>query len=296
MWPVDGAAELRGQLDPLRLAAGERRRRLAEREIAEADVGQRRQQPADRLVILEKLDRLVDAHRQHVGDRLAAVAHGERLPIEPRAVAHGAGHVEVGQEVHLDPPHALPFALLAAAALGVEAEPADAVAALPRLLRAGEHRANFVQHAGVRGRVRPRRAADRRLIDLDQPIELRHAAQTLVRRRPRFGAVELPRQRPGQRFDHQRALARAAHAGDAHQQPERNLDVDVLQIVRRRTGELQHPRLRRLAPLGRQRNRLPARKIAAGERRFELRHVIRRALGDDASRRGCPAPGPMSMS
>ena len=279
VWPGRRPAQLRGQLDPLRLAAGERRRRLAQREIAEADVGQRRQQPADRLVVLEELDRLVDAHRQHVGDRLAAISHGERLPIEPRAVAHGARHFQVGQEVHRDPPHALPFALLAAAALGVEAEPADAVAALPGLLGAGEHAADVVPHAGVGGRVRARRAADRRLIDFDQPIELRHAAQALMRRRPRFGAVELARERRGQRVDHQRALARAAHAGDADEQPQRNLDVDVLQIVRRRAGELQHPRLRRLASLGRQRNRLPARKIAARER----------SLQSGAPRPACPA-------
>ena len=173
MWPVDGAAEFGGQLDPLRFAAGERRRRLAERQVAQPDVGERRHQPADRFVILEELDRLVDAHRQHVGDRFAAIANGERLPVEPCTVANGAGHFEVGQKVHGDPPHALPFALFAAAALGVEAEPADAVAALPGLLGAGEHRADVVPHAGVRGGIRPRRAADRRLIDFHQPIELR---------------------------------------------------------------------------------------------------------------------------
>ena len=109
--------------------------------------------------------------------------------------------------------------------------------------------------------LRPRRAADRRLIDLDQPIELRHAAQTLMRRRPRFGAVQLASQCAGQRIDDERALARAAHARDAHEQPQRNLDVDVLQVVRGRPGELQHARLRRLAALGRDRNRLPAGKI-----------------------------------
>ena len=189
-----------------------------------------------------------------------AIAHRERLAIEPRAVANGAGHFQVGQEVHLDPAHALPFALLAAAALGVEAEPARSVAALPRLLRAGEDAADVVPHAGVRGRVAARRAADRRLIDFDQPLELVHAAQAAMRRRPRFGAVQLARERPGQRVDDQRALARAAHARDAHEQAQRNLDVDVLQIVGGRAAELQHARLRRLATLGRHRNLLPARQ------------------------------------
>ena len=42
--PRAGAAELGGELDALGFAAGERRRCLAEREIAEADVGERGQQ------------------------------------------------------------------------------------------------------------------------------------------------------------------------------------------------------------------------------------------------------------
>ena len=67
-----------------------------------------------------------------------------------------------------------------------------------------------------------------------------------MRRRPRFRTVQLASECPGQRIDDERALSRTAHAGDAHEQSERDLDVDVLQIVRRRTGELQHARLVRL--------------------------------------------------
>ncbi len=186
VWPVDGRPNSAASLIRCDFAAGKRRRRLPQREIAEAHVGERRHQPANRLVILKKLDRLVDAHRQHVGDRFAAVANGKRLPIESGTVTNRAGDLEIGQKIHRDPPHALPFALLATAPLGVEAEPADAVAALPRLLRVGEDRADFVPHAGIGGRVRPRRATDRRLIDLDQPIELRDAPQALMRRRFRF--------------------------------------------------------------------------------------------------------------
>ena len=40
--PAPGPLELRGQLDPLRLAAGQLGRRLPEREIAQPDVEQRR--------------------------------------------------------------------------------------------------------------------------------------------------------------------------------------------------------------------------------------------------------------
>ena len=87
--------------------------------------------------------------------------HGQRLAIESRAVADGAGDFEIGQEVHCDARHALAFALFAAAAFGVEAEAADAVAALARLLGAGEDLADVVPDAGVSGGIAARCAADR---------------------------------------------------------------------------------------------------------------------------------------
>ena len=68
-----GPGQLGGQLDALGLAAGERRRRLAEREVVEADVGQRLQDAADLRDVAEQLERFADAHGQHVGDRLALV-------------------------------------------------------------------------------------------------------------------------------------------------------------------------------------------------------------------------------
>ena len=61
-------AQLAGQLDPLGLAAGERRRRLAELDVIETDVVQRLQQIGDRRNVLEVLERLLHVHFQHVGD------------------------------------------------------------------------------------------------------------------------------------------------------------------------------------------------------------------------------------
>ncbi len=61
--------ELAHELDPLRLAARERRALLAERQIAEPDVLQQRQRVVDRSMRGEEIDRLVDAHPQDVADR-----------------------------------------------------------------------------------------------------------------------------------------------------------------------------------------------------------------------------------
>ena len=53
----------------------------------------------------------------------------QRFAVVARAVAHVAGDVDVGQEVHLDLDQAVALARLAAAALDVEGEAAGLVAA-----------------------------------------------------------------------------------------------------------------------------------------------------------------------
>ena len=92
----------RRQLDPLRLAARERRRRLAEADVVEADVVQGAQPAGDLRHVLEELDRVLDRHLEHVGDVLALEPDLERLAVVALAVALLAGDVDVGQEVHLD--------------------------------------------------------------------------------------------------------------------------------------------------------------------------------------------------
>src|SRR2546427_2288690 len=67
----------------------------------------------------------------------------------------------------------------------------------------------------VRRRVAPSRAADRALVD---------------RHHTRAG---------GDRPVHERALAGAGDAGDDDKHPERDVDVDVAQVVRRRAADLQ---------------------------------------------------------
>ena len=100
-------AQFGHQLDALRLAAAQRRRRLAQRQVAQAHVLQQLQRVGDGRHRGEELDRLVDLHLQHVADALAAPADGQRLGVEALAVADVAGHLHVGQEAHLDGAQAL---------------------------------------------------------------------------------------------------------------------------------------------------------------------------------------------
>ena len=65
--------QLLGQLHPLRLAAAQRRGRLPQRQVAEADVLQRTQLRGDGRHVLQQRNGLLHGQRQHVGDGDAAV-------------------------------------------------------------------------------------------------------------------------------------------------------------------------------------------------------------------------------
>jgi hypothetical protein len=94
----------------------------------------------------------------------------ERLAVVALAVALLAGHIDVGQEVHLDLDLAIAPADLAAPALDVEAEAARLVSARPRVSRLRVELADVVEDVGVGRRVRAGRAADRRLVDVDDLV------------------------------------------------------------------------------------------------------------------------------
>ena len=123
----------------------------------------------------EELERFVDRHRQHLGDVLAAEEDLQRLAVVALAFADLAGDGDVRQELHLDLDVALALAGLAAAALHVEGEAAGLVAAQPRFRHRREELADRREQAGVGRRVRARRAADRRLVDVDHLVELLEA-------------------------------------------------------------------------------------------------------------------------
>src|SRR5690606_33675485 len=121
-------------------------------------------------------------------------------PFRSLALADVALDVDVGQEVHLDLDDAVALARLAAAALDVEREAAGAVAARLGLGQAGEPVADRREGAGIGRRVGARRAADRRLVDVDDLVEQLHPLDPVVLGRVLAGAVELAGQRLVQRL------------------------------------------------------------------------------------------------
>ena len=98
-------ADLRGQPDPLRLAAGQRGGRALERQVAHAHVVEEAQplvdlaqdQPRDlalglrQLELLEPLDRAPRRHARELVDAEPAHLHRQRLRPQPRALALRAG-------------------------------------------------------------------------------------------------------------------------------------------------------------------------------------------------------------
>ncbi|MPL73132.1 hypothetical protein SDC9_18925 [bioreactor metagenome] len=270
------------QLHPLRLAARQRRRLLADLDIAQAHLDQRIHLLADRGHRLEEALRILDRHVEHIGDRLALELDLQRLAVVALALAGFAFDIDVGQEVHLDLDDAIALTGLAAPALDVEAEPPRLVAARLRLGQARKPVANGGEGAGIGRRVRARRAPDRALVDVDHLVEMLEALDRLARRRRLARAVQSHRRGLEQGLDRQRRLAAARDAGDADELAERKVDGHVLQVVAR---GLDHGELLAvaLAALDRHLDAAGAGKILAGERGGIAGDLLGRAMGDDAA-------------
>ena len=152
-------------------------------DIAEPDALQRVHLFADRGHRLEQFGRFLDRHVEHVGDRFAAIFHLERLAIVALALADVAGDIDVRQEMHFDLDDAVALAGFAAPALDVEGEAPRLVAARLGFRQAREPFADRREGAGIGGRIGARRAADRRLVDVDHLVEMFEAFDPIVRQR-----------------------------------------------------------------------------------------------------------------
>src|ERR1700694_1524010 len=278
--PGIAAAEFFRQLDALRLTAGQLRRRLTQPDVAETDFAEGLQLAPDSRDAVEELGRLLDAHVEHVGNRLAPVGDFESFLVVPLALADLAGDVDIREEVHLDLDDAVPLAVLAAAALHVETEAAGLVAAHARFRHLGEQLPNVGEDAGVGRWIGARRAADRRLVDVDdlidevQPGDLAGATRTVLR------PVEVLRHAPIQNVTDERALAGPADSGNANQFAQREIDIDVLQVVLGCSANDAHLTVA-LAPSRGQRDRSLAAQKRAGDRLGRFQDVIEAACSDD---------------
>ena len=141
-----------------------------------------------------------------------------------------------------------------------------------------------VNRPGVGGRVRARRAADRRLVDLDHLVDELDALDAVVGARLVAGPVQRARQRAVQDVVDERGLARPAHAGDGGQQAQRDAHVEVLEVVRPRAADDEFAP-QRTAPDRRARRsaRSPRRYWPVSDSRSWRSRSSRRALEDHAA-------------
>src|SRR5439155_20525489 len=275
--------EFGGELDALGLTAGQGRRALAEAHVPQADVDQGLQVAVDRRDRLEELLGLLDRHVQDLGDGPALVVDFEGLAVVPGALADLAGDVHVREEVHLDLDGAVAGAVLAAAALDVEGEPARRVPPDLGLGGLGEQLAHVVEHAGVRRRVGPRRAPDRGLVHADDLVHVLQAGDAGVPAGDQAGAVDLVGEDRVQDVVDQRRLARPGQPGDRDELPERELHGQVAQVVVAGADPAQLAARRAGTADRRYRNVPAARQVGAGDRVLAGQQPVDRARVHDVA-------------
>ena len=289
------------QLQALRLAAAQRRYRLAQAHIVQAHIHDRLER-AQHLAIrrmrratrggigragAKQQHRLVHRQLQHIGHVQRAATtlyrHFQDFRAVALAVAVRAAQVDIAQELHL---HMLETAAAtgrATAIATVEAELARGITALLRQRRGGKQLADRIPGADIAHRVGTRRLADRRLVHEHHVGQMVRAQQTIMLARRLGGLAKLAQQRRCQHVLDQRGLARSAHAGDADHALQRNLQRHVLQVVGAHAFQDQARRVvlhRTQLPAGRIDHLAPAAQVVTGER-GGLAQVLRRAVKHD---------------
>jgi len=187
-------AQFPRQLHPLRLAATERGCALTQVNVAQAHIDQRLELLTDLGNISQNGERVFDGQFQYVSNGVALELDGQRLLVITPAIADFALHINVGHEVHFNPPLAVALAGLATPPADIEAEAARLVAALASFGQHGKEVADGREDLRVGGRIGARRAANRRLIDAHHFIDLLGAGQRFMRARLLARAVDGLRQ------------------------------------------------------------------------------------------------------
>ena len=273
--------QLARQLDPLRFAAGKRRRGLAELDVIEPDVVQGLKHAGDLGDVGEVLEGLLHVHVEHVADAVALEPDVEGLAAEPFALADRARHPDVGEEVHLQTVRAVAVAGLAPAArtATLKLNRPGSVSAGFRLGKLREQVADLVEQLDVRRRVGTRRAADRRLIDVDHLIEVLGPVDSIVRARLGDCPVQVARSASRRMSPTSELFPEPETPVTQTNSPSGNAASIALQVVMPRSLDRQESAVRYLALLG-NRDRLGSREIRPGQALRRAGQVSDRPLGD----------------
>ena len=188
--------------------------------------------------------------------------------------------------MHLDLDQAVPLARLAPAALDVEGEAPGLVAAHPGIRRAREQRPDQGENTRVGRRVGARRPPDRRLVDVDDLVEMLGSLDPIVVAGALVGAVEHLRQRAVQDVVDEGGLARARDTRHRREGAERDLDRHALEVVLARVVDGD------VLAVGRPARRRDGDLLGAGEEPARERGRVRGDLLRRAQRDQVPAQLP----
>ena len=273
------ATQFRGNLDALGLAAAEGGRRLAKRQVTQSNFLEQVQGFCNFWQVLEKFRRIGNAHFQNFGNILALEIDFAGGIVKALAVAHIAGHLDAGQNVHIYHFYARPFASVTATALHVKAETALGVATDLAFGQATEQVADIVPNFRVGRRIAPGRATDRRLVDFDYLVDILETFQMVELTYRLFGVVEHAGKFPTEDLVDKRALAGAGNAGNYGKGTvQRDFHVDVLQVVFGRATDFQLVGiLVYLLAVCRNLDGLATAQVGARKRRLVLFQLLHRA-------------------
>jgi hypothetical protein len=149
------AAQPRGDPQPLRIAPGKRRRRLAEPQVTEANLSDRPQGGGYRSPVGETLQCVTDAQAEHIGNGQAIDPHSEDGVREAGAATGGALDGDVWKVLDVEVNVAEPAARRALALARVEREVPRLSAPAPAIRGTGENSADLVERPGVGGGCGP---------------------------------------------------------------------------------------------------------------------------------------------
>ncbi len=180
--------------------------------------------------------------------------------------------------MHLDLDQTIALAGLAAPAFDVERKATGLVAAGFGFRQACKPVADRAEGAGIGCRVGPGGSPDGRLVDDDDLIDLVHAQDGVVGAGGVAGAVQVAGQRLVQRLQRQRRLARAGYPGDTGHDPHRELDRQVVKIVRPRALNPQRPSGLARSALRRHRDGAGAAEVLTSDRCLGFLDLGRGAL------------------
>ena len=282
---IDGLAcgslgQLSSQLDPLGLAAGQLGGGLAQLHIAQPHFLQGFQAVIDAGQIFKEGQGLVHRHLQHLVDVLALVAHLQRLPVVPPALAHLAGDIDIGQKVHLDLDEPVAGTGLAPAAPGVEGEASRAIAPAFGVGGGGKQVPDIVEQAGIGGGVGAGRAANGGLVDVDDLVQKLLPLDAVVLPSPGLGPVQISSQLLKQDLVDQGGFARSGYPGNTGKGTQGKLHIHAPQVV------LPGPKYLQILPvpspaLGGNGDFFAAGQVVPGDRAWGVHDLLRGAGGHD---------------